>query len=226
MHKQFELMVHPLVQIVQSQKVSVGELLNFFQQLGFGQSTLTRVLPEHSNIAWVMDNREGLPIVLAALLVSCARRCRLDAHGVNFPGHFLVSLDGRLVDPLGLQEVAPDSLQLSELDEAAVERMLQATSAVAFGLRMLNNVKAQYLNAQDWLGALDLIDYQGALGGQDKVVAASLEFERGELWEQLGAYTVACEAFQRCADMSELPELSQQATQRAKRLLGRSETLH
>ena len=158
--------------------------------------------------------------------MAVARNCGLSAWGINFPGHFLVSLENRLVDPLSLQFV--DEEQLLKRGETPVDlgRHLLPASPKSFVLRMLNNLKAYQMAHQQWSGALDLIDYQAAICADDNALLATLDYERGQCWVQLGAYAVAAEAFMRCAEKTEEPELARQAQERVEQLRRRTEVLH
>lgn len=45
--------------------------------------------PQHSNMAWVLQHKRGLPISLACVFILVGHRLGLDISGCNFPGHFL-----------------------------------------------------------------------------------------------------------------------------------------
>lgn len=46
--------------------------------------------PQASFLNYVLDERHGLPILLAVVAIEVARRCGVSLHGVGFPGHFLL----------------------------------------------------------------------------------------------------------------------------------------
>ncbi len=58
--------------------------------------------PDHSNLRYVIEKGEGLPISLAIVFILTGRRLGLDIHGFNSPGHFLaratVGSRNRLID--------------------------------------------------------------------------------------------------------------------------------
>ena len=215
-----------LLPLVDAQVREPAEVLELFAHAGFGDNTPVQAGLQHSNLQWVMENRQGIPITLAALLIESARRCGLVSHGVNYPGHFLVSIAGQLFDPLRMQPLDMDQLRGDALDEESLHSLMQAATPKMFGLRMLNNVKAVHMHAHDWASALDVVDYQLAIAGDDPALSASLYYERGEFWEQVGAFAAAAEAFQRCAEISPYRELAGKASERAEELAQRSETLH
>jgi regulator of sirC expression with transglutaminase-like and TPR domain len=201
-------------------------LLGGLSQLGFGNQPLRQVNILHSHIGWVIQHKQGLPIALAVVLIECARRLSLQSHGINFPGHFLVQVGESLVDPLRMELVTMAQLDNSGLTAAEQQRFLQPASAQALGLRMLNNLKNIFTNAQDWHRVLDVLDCQLALAGTDSGMAGLLHFERGEMWEQAGVASIARDAYQACLDADVSSEMAGKAMARIAALDGRDETLH
>lgn len=69
-------------------------LLNqfFFQDLGFAGNVNDYYDPDNSFIHAVLRTRRGIPISLAVLWLELATSVGLRAHGVGFPGHFLVKV--------------------------------------------------------------------------------------------------------------------------------------
>ncbi|MEM9623350.1 MAG: transglutaminase family protein [Pseudomonadota bacterium] len=196
-------------------------LLEWFAQAHF-QPPRQGVTIQHSNLHHVLQAREGIPISLAMLMLQAGRACGFTCHGINFPGHFLVRIDGLLVDPLGMQPVDPQTLAA----EGARESTASAATPQMIVLRMLNNLKALQVHGQDLNQALGIVDLQLEITGPQPELAASLHFERGEYWQQLGAFGVAAAAFSECAATSPYPELKKQAVERAENLRGRAETWH
>jgi regulator of sirC expression with transglutaminase-like and TPR domain len=222
----FDDMLAPLAQ---TPEMDAGAFVHRFADLGFGQSALTNATANHSNIAWVLDHQLGLPIAVAAILMEGARRCGLHSEGINFPGHFLVAIDARLVDPLTMEFLSPAQLQSEQLDAQAVQKLLQPATPMVLGLRMLNNLKMQYLQSadgQNWMQVLTLIDYQAAMASEDEALLATFHFERAELWERLGAFSLARDEFLQCVQISPLTQLRNKAQARADQLAGQTETLH
>ena len=214
-------------------------LLQWFTDSGFGGTERTAPIGlHHSNLQWVIQHREGIPISLAILLIEGARYCGFESHGVNYPGHFLVSIQGQLVDPLSMLPVELAQLPGARLDREQAPALVQVPALVQepdlmqqatpkmVGLRMLNNVKAYYLNRREWARVLDVIDYQLAIAGSDKALSGSLHYERGEFWEQLGANSAAAQAYQMCAETCPQKRLADKARARATELGRQAETLH
>ncbi len=47
---------------------------------------------DNANLIRVIERRRGLPVALGVLWLHCIRAAGWDGHGIDFPGHFLVSL--------------------------------------------------------------------------------------------------------------------------------------
>lgn len=118
----------------------------------------------NANLIHVIERRRGLPVALGVLWLHCARAAGWPAHGVDFPGHFLIALEGQgrkaVLDVFGGGEVM-DARALRGLikrveGEAAELRpgLLQPMSARAVLLRLQNNIKLRRLRAGDLRGAL------------------------------------------------------------------------
>ena len=87
-----------------------------------------------------------MPITLAILFIELARRLGFDSFGVNFPGHFLLSISGSLVNPTTLSVLDRKTLS-SKLKGADIELLDQPASPAVIAMRMLNNIKNQYLQS-------------------------------------------------------------------------------
>ena len=61
-----------------------------FQEYGFHGSTTNYYNKSNSYLNEVIDDREGLPILLSVLYISLAQELGLDIRGVGLPGHFVV----------------------------------------------------------------------------------------------------------------------------------------
>ncbi len=61
--------------------------------LGLAGDAVTYDRIDNADIVSVCERRSGLPVALGVLYIDVARRCRLVAQGLDFPGHFLLRLD-------------------------------------------------------------------------------------------------------------------------------------
>ena len=124
--------------------------------------------PRNSFLNEVLDRRTGIPITLSALYIEVARRAGLSADGVGLPGHFIVrvaSPEGDLlVDPfyggtLLSQEDCQKRLDRVYGGKVRMElAMMASCSRRQILARMLRNLKAIYLKADDHLRALGVVD--------------------------------------------------------------------
>ena len=146
-------------------------LLNrfFFQELGFAGNVNHYHDPRNSYLHEVLRTRRGIPITLAVLYIELAQQIGLQAHGVSFPGHFLVKLrlrQGRqqgevLIDPFSGRSLSRDELaemllpyrrqhSLPEEEEAPLALFLQTASHREVLARMLRNLKQIHQSEEDW----------------------------------------------------------------------------
>jgi regulator of sirC expression with transglutaminase-like and TPR domain len=168
---------------------------DFLRSQDFRGDAQTYASLHNSNLAWVIEHRRGIPITLGIVLLHVARLSGHGAVGLNFPGHFLVQVDAVTVDPFVMQPVVRQDLvsQLPAEARALSEAQLFApASAVAVGLRMLNNIKLAHLTAAAWHRALDIVDAQLRLAPHQSL----LHLERGDLWRRVGLAQAARAAYQ------------------------------
>lgn len=117
----------------------------------------------NANLARVIERRRGLPVALGVLWLHAAEAAGWEAHGVDFPGHFLLALAGRgqvVVDVFAggqgmdaralrstLKRFTGDQAELGPDALAPMERR-------AVLLRLQNNIKVRRLQQGDLAGAL------------------------------------------------------------------------
>ncbi len=143
-------------------------LLNrfFFQELGFAGNVNNYYDRRNSLLPAVLESRRGIPITLAVLYIEMAGQAGLKAHGISFPGHFLVKVTmprGEVViDPFSGVSLSREDLEerlqpyreqrgaVGE-DEVPLGLFLQACSERDLIARMLNNLKEIHRSHGDWL---------------------------------------------------------------------------
>jgi len=118
----------------------------------------------NANLIRVIERRRGLPVALGVLWLHAARAAGWSAHGVDFPGHFMVALAHR-----GTQLVLDVFNGGTPMDAPALRRLvksfegpeaelrpglLRPMSTRAVLLRLQNNIKLRRLQAGDLPGAL------------------------------------------------------------------------
>jgi len=142
-------------------------LLNqyFFQELGFAGNVNDYYDRRNSSLPAVLETRRGIPLTLALLYIEIATQAGLQAHGVAFPGHFLVKLHmprGEVViDPFSGRSLAREELE-ERLQPFRRQRGLVGDDEVPLGLflqpaaprdviaRLLRNLKEIHRSAADW----------------------------------------------------------------------------
>ena len=140
--------------------------------------------PDNSALDCVLRNRCGIPISLAVVVLGVAERLGLPALGINFPGHFLVTVDGRLVDPFTLSLIDEKERQ-ERLNNCGIPapQALRPATPIDLVLRMLNNLLSLAVARGDHAGAILLTDYQLLIAPK----AFPVHLARIDLWNALGA---------------------------------------
>ena len=119
---------------------------------------------KNADLAHVIDRRRGLPVALGILYIHAARSLGATAHGLNFPGHFLVGLatargttvidpfhGGRLTDADDLERLAPEGGRVSD------DRLI-ATSDRGVLIRLQNNILTRAHAAGDARRAAQVLE--------------------------------------------------------------------
>jgi regulator of sirC expression with transglutaminase-like and TPR domain len=133
-----------------------------FKDKGFKANIQDYYNPMNSYLNIVLQHKSGIPITLSIIYMQIAHALNFKLYPVNFPAHFLVKhmleddngeiiIDpfngGRIMDDYALKELLDQSYprQNVPLTRAFVEK---ATPTQVL-IRMLNNVKGSYYDAQD-----------------------------------------------------------------------------
>lgn len=141
-------------------------LLNsfFFHELGFAGNVNDYHDRRNSYVHEVLRTRRGIPITLAVLYIEIANQLGLQAHGVSFPGHFLVKLSlarGEVIlDPFTGQTLSRDELEerltpfrrragLAPEDDVPLGLFLQAATPREVVARILRNLKELHRRSGD-----------------------------------------------------------------------------
>jgi regulator of sirC expression with transglutaminase-like and TPR domain len=229
---QLDEMAAPLFRLRLEEKTSVeqAKLLgeHVYGTLGFRGNEADYYDPKNSLLSDVLERRVGIPITLAIVYCEIARRVGVLAHGVGFPGHFLVRVDqpGRRAGGSALADwargasIAVDPFfQGRILDEPTIERLLQralgpdqtlrpeehlapSPSRIVL-VRVLTNLKAIYMTRGD---------HARAHLAADRILlftpnSPAILRERGALAARLGAHESAK------ADLARALELEPEANE-------------
>jgi regulator of sirC expression with transglutaminase-like and TPR domain len=120
-----------------------------FDELGFHGSRGDYYNRSNSYVNEVLDDREGIPITLAIVYMTLARRLGLTVEGVGFPGHFLVRYEPAGGEPRWLDvferatERTREDLAARRREEADTELTdddLAVAAPRAILARMVNNL--------------------------------------------------------------------------------------
>ena len=159
--------------------------------------------PANANLLQVLERRRGLPVALGILWLHAAEAAGWPAHGLDFPGHFLVALAGGrgqlVIDVFagGAALAAPDLrvlIKRAEGDKAELRPgVLAPMGRRAVLLRLQNNIKLRRLRAGDLAGALVCAEDMLRIAPSE----AALWREAGLMNQRLEHIAAALAAFER-----------------------------
>jgi regulator of sirC expression with transglutaminase-like and TPR domain len=137
-----------------------------FVRQGFTGNATEYYDPRNSFLNEVIERRRGIPISLAVVYLAVGRRLGAPVHGVNAPGHFLVRHGDRILDPFASGRAVPRPTMVEQLRQMGVaepdrqfDRLLDAPPDTrAMLVRMLGNLKANYLQRKDFVRSLAVVD--------------------------------------------------------------------
>ena len=163
--------------------------------------------PRNSFLNDVIDRRRGIPITLSIVYLELGWRLDLPLHGVNFPGHFLVRYAGEavqlLVDPFqnGMIRFEDEAQALLDHVYGGSVRMQPEFLRIAdrrdILIRLLTNLKGNYLNRRDDRRALSAIERILVV----RPDSADDERDRGIVLTRLGRDRDAADALNRYLEL-------------------------
>ncbi|TMA91421.1 MAG: tetratricopeptide repeat protein [Deltaproteobacteria bacterium] len=158
--------------------------------------------PKNSFLNEVIERKTGIPITLSVLYMEVGRRAGLRLDGVGFPGHFLVKSVGNgeeiAIDPFNGGEIKSREdidTMLFKLHGGKVKfhsDFLASSTKKDILKRMLANLKAIYINGNDLVKSLSVLDRLLIL---DPASAEDAR-DRGVVYLRLECYAQAREDFE------------------------------
>ncbi|GAB3117308.1 SirB1 family protein [Novispirillum itersonii] len=142
--------------------------------------------PDNADLIRVMERRRGLPVSLGILYLALARSVGWTAEGLNFPGHFIIRVDGEdgervILDPFH------DGAELSVADLRGLVKAIEGPEAEltpAIYAAVSNREVLIRLQANIKLRALQAGDYQTALATVERMLLVTPEDHW--LWRESG----------------------------------------
>lgn len=158
---------------------------------------------QNADVIRVIQRKRGLPVALGALYASLARRVGVEAHGLAFPGHFLMRIEasgGRAAfDPFhaGAAVGTPEmrALVKAALGESAELKpdYFDTVTAKQLVIRLRNNIKVRLLRSNRLREAAVVAEGMAAFAPE----ALELLREIGLIRARLGELTAARRALDR-----------------------------
>ena len=178
---------------------------------------------ENSALDTVLRKRCGIPISLAVVIIGVGEALGLTTAGINFPGHFLVSIGGQLTDPYALRRI-DDAECRARVAATGVSKgqALKIATAPEIVLRMLNNLRGIAQGREDFERALELIDYQLVLAPR----MLELRLSRADLWQMIGAPERGRQDLETALLLNPSAGLAAQINERLQQISANRPTLH
>lgn len=177
-----------------------------FAQNGFKGDDENYDDARNANLIDVLERRRGLPVTIAVLYLHAAQSAGWSAVGLDFPGHFVIRVDGEdesdivVLDPFNGGQVLEakdlERLLLSVTGEDAKlhTRHAQPVSDRAVLLRVLNNIRTRALSDDDLDRSMEIMERMVLIAPSDP----TLRFETGIIAAQAGHIRGALESFESC----------------------------
>lgn len=160
----------------------------------------------NASLARVIDRRKGLPVALGILYIHTARALGWEISGLNFPGHFLVRLEGErmILDPfngghtLGAGDLRR-LLKVAEGNDAELEpQHYESVSNRDILLRLQNNLRMRLFRTGDVRRAAEITRSMLRIAPSE----TALWREAGVLYAELGEIQPAISALEQFLDAS------------------------
>lgn len=170
------------------------------QREGFEGDSEDYFAPENSSIREVIRRRRGQPILLSSIWILVGRGAGIEVVGVGLPGHFVVGVEGSIVDPFGrgrflslkqCRELAARAAPGRDFDEG----WLEPVSVRAIGARVLRNLSHALRLRGDEHGVYRATRLLSALSPDDGAVWVELARQT----EALGAWPEALALYRHIA---------------------------
>jgi regulator of sirC expression with transglutaminase-like and TPR domain len=138
--------VRAINEVIYKEEVFVGNQLDYYDL-------------DNNFIHTVIEKKTGNPIMMSSLYILVGRRLGLDIQGLGTPGHFIVQLNGTLLDPFfGGREVTKDEciLRAQELSVVWHDEYLDPIDDRAIIARCIRNIISVYKKHNDYDKASEL----------------------------------------------------------------------
>jgi len=174
----------------------VEHLLRFmYEEIGFHGNTADYFDPRNSFLNQVIERKVGIPITLAIVLMEVGRRTGIDVHGVSFPGHFLVRMEGprgpTFIDPfdgriLGKEDLRALFVRATGEPRDPDSRLLEPASKRQILVRILNNLRGIYSTRGDHDRLRGVLERMDVLAPSEELRGQLLELGGSTPWPSGG----------------------------------------
>ena len=166
------------------ENVDAASLVKRLGRQGFAGAGDRYYETDNNRLDHVLRTRRGIPITLGVVVLGVARQLGLEATGVNFPRHFLVAVDGALLDPYAMTPTTAERCRAwLKRNDIRDDDPFEEAAPADIAQRMLNNVRSLAHERGDFARSLDVSDYQLMIAPE----SYALRVERADAWLALEA---------------------------------------
>lgn len=179
----------------------------FVDKYGYQGDRLAYDDLQNANLMRVIDRRKGLPVALGILYIAAARHQGWSIAGLNFPGHFLLSLEAgsrrAIIDPFYAgQTLGSAALRRRLKAFAGPDAELRPAHYATAGnrtvlLRLQNNIKCRLLQTGRVKQALEVLATMSMIAPRE----AAFWHEAGALHARLGNLRAAAQSLEHFLDL-------------------------
>ena len=164
-------------------------------EYGYSGDTVSYDSLQNANLIQVIDRRKGLPITLGIIYIHAARAQGWDIDGLNFPGHFLLRIEGKTIEIRDMRALIKKTLgNNAELSA----KHYRAASNREILIRLQNNKKIRLLKSRKITEALTVVESMLEFSPS----SPEIWYDAGILHKYLGNLQAAIIAFNHCYDVS------------------------
>lgn len=206
-HLAYAMKEHDLPDGLEAQLMALRHTMNRVN--GYAGDPLHYDDVQNADLIRVIDRRLGMPITIGIIALALGRRLGWPLHGLNFPSHFLLRLDGArgqrvILDPFNLfAEV--EAHQMRKLLKAKLGAAAELSAAYyepatnrEILLRLQNNIKHRMIEAEEYTKALACVTLMKRFAPQEY----RLLFDEGVLLARLDQPAAAVKALRAYIDQT------------------------
>ena len=158
---EIDMLIQELGRKIYSQGANARAVREVFQAEGFGGLGKNEAQDYcHSDISYVLKHHKGLPIANSMIVIASCQGIAVQCSGINFPGMFLISVRGEIVEPVNFNAIDYTAMvRQAKRRKMSPPASPRAASNREVLSRMFNNLHQIALSKTDYVKGLEYLDY-------------------------------------------------------------------